>query len=154
MDLQAALQAQGLSLPPAPQPAGSYVPAVQSGNLLFVAGQLPFENGAVAVKGHLGQDVSLEAAQQGARLCVLNMLAILNAHLGGDWSRVARIVRVGGFVACTPEFTQHPAVINGASDLLVALFGEAGKHARAAVGVPALPLGAAVEIEFLVELRA
>jgi enamine deaminase RidA (YjgF/YER057c/UK114 family) len=154
MDIQAALQAQGLTMPPAPAPAGSYVPAVQSGNLLFVAGQLPFDNGQVAIKGHLGKDVSLEQGQQGARLCVLNMLAVLNAHIGGDWSRVARVVRVGGFVACTPEFTQHPAVINGASDLLVAVFGDIGKHARAAVGVPALPLGAAVEIEFLIELRS
>jgi enamine deaminase RidA (YjgF/YER057c/UK114 family) len=154
MDIQAALQAQGLTMPPAPVPAGSYVPAVQSGNLLFVAGQLPFENGQVAVKGHLGADVSLDDGQRAARLCVMNMLAILQAHIGNDWSKVARIVRVGGFVACTPDFTQHPAVINGASDLLVGLFGNNGKHARAAVGVPALPLGAAVEIEFLVELQA
>jgi enamine deaminase RidA (YjgF/YER057c/UK114 family) len=154
MDIQANLQTLGLSLPPAPKPAGSYVPAVQSGNLLFVAGQLPFENGAVAVKGHLGLGVSVEDAQHGARLCVLNMLAILNAHIGGDWSRVARIVRVGGFVASTPQFTQHPAVINGASDLLVDLFSDIGKHARAAVGVAGLPLGAAVEVEFLIELKA
>jgi enamine deaminase RidA (YjgF/YER057c/UK114 family) len=154
MDIHANLQAQGLTLPPAPKPAGSYVPAVQSGNLVFVAGQLPFDNGVVAVKGHLGNDCSLEDAQQGARLCVLNALAVLGAHLGGDFTRIERVVRVGGFVACTPDFTQHPAVINGASDLLVALLGEAGKHARAAVGVAALPLGAAVEIEFLVQVRS
>lgn len=152
MDIRAVLQTQGLTLPPAPAPAGSYVPAVQSGNLLVIAGQLPFENGQVAVSGHLGDKVSIEEAQRGARLCVLNALAIIDAHVGGDWDKVKRVVRVGGFVASTPSFTDHPKVINGASDLLVAVLGDKGRHARAAVGVAALPLGAAVEVEMMVEL--
>lgn len=152
MDIRAALQAQGLELPPAPQPAGSYVPAVQTGNLLVIAGQLPFENGMVATTGHLGDTVSIEEGQHAARLCVLNALAIIDAHLGGDWGKLKRVVRIGGFVASTSTFTAHPQVINGASDLLVAILGDQGRHARAAVGVAALPLGAAVEVEMMVEL--
>ena len=147
----AKLQALGIVLPATPAPAGNYIPTVISGNLVFVSGQVPFLDGKIAYQGKLGESVSLEDGQAAARLCFVNILAQLSAALGGDLDRVTRIVRLGGFVASAPSFTQHPAVINGASDLAVAVFGDAGRHARAAVGVAALPLDSAVEIDAVVE---
>jgi len=141
----------GITLPSPPAPAGSYVPVVISHNLAFVAGQIPTENGQVRFKGKVGKDVSIEAGQQAARLCTINALAQLKSALG-SLDKVARIIKVTGFVNCDPSFTDQPKVINGASDLLVQVFGENGKHARAAVGVSSLPLDSAVEVEFIVEV--
>lgn len=146
------LAAQGLELPAAPAPAANYVPYTISGKLIFVAGQLPFRDGQVAVTGRLGAEVSVEQGKEAARLCALNLLAQVKAACGGDLSRLARCLKLGGFVSCTPEFTEHPAVINGASDLMVEAMGEAGQHARFAVGCASLPRNAAVEVEGIFEL--
>lgn len=142
----------GITLPAAAAPAGSYVPVRRSGSLLIVSGQLPMEGGQVRYRGKLGAGVSLEDGQAAARLCAVNILAQAKAALDGDLGRVKACLRLGGFVACAPEFTQHPQVINGASELMVAVFGEAGRHARAAVGVPSLPLDAAVEVDAMLEV--
>jgi enamine deaminase RidA (YjgF/YER057c/UK114 family) len=146
------LAARGLELPEAPAPAANYVPYTISGKLLFVAGQLPFRHGQVAVTGRLGEAVSLEQGQEAARICALNLLAQAKAACGGDLSRLARCLKLGGFVSCAPTFAEHPAVINGASDLMVEALGEAGRHARFAVGCASLPRGAAVEVEAIFEL--
>lgn len=151
--IESRLQALGLDLPNAPAPAANYVPALVAGGFLFVSGQLPMENGAVAVKGTLGDGVDLADGVRAARLCLLNVLAQAKAALGGDLVKVARCVKLGGFVASTPAFTDHPKVVNGASDLLVEVMGETGRHTRFAVGVAALPLGAAVEVEAMFLLR-
>ena len=145
------LASLGITLPVPPAPAGSYVPVVKSGNLAFVSGQIPAEGGQVRFKGKLGKDLSVEAGQQAARLCTVNALAQLKAALG-SLDRIRRIVKVTGFVSCDPSFVEQPKVVNAASDLLVLVFGENGKHARAAVGVSSLPLDSAVEVEFIVEI--
>ena len=146
------LEELGLTLPAAAAPVASYVPAVLAGGLLHISGQLPFKDGQV-VTGRLGDGVSLEQGQDAARACALMLVAQMKAALG-DLSRVTRIVKLGVFVNSHADFTDQPKVANGASDLMVALFGDAGKHARAAVGVPALPLGAAVEVDAIVEVSA
>jgi enamine deaminase RidA (YjgF/YER057c/UK114 family) len=146
------LAARGLELPDAPAPAANYVPCTISGKLLLVAGQLPFVKGQVAVSGRLGDGVSLEQGQEAARICALNLLAQARAACAGDLDRLARCLKLGGFVSCTPDFTDHPAVINGASDLMVEAMGEAGRHARFAVGCASLPRAAAVEVEGIFEL--
>ncbi len=148
----ARLKELGLTLPDAPAPVANYVPAVRSGSLLHVSGQIPLEGGKPQFVGKLGRDLGVEQGQQAARLCALNVLAQARAALGGDLDRVVRCVRVGGFVNCTPEFTDQPLVVNGASDLFVAVLGDAGRHARAAVGVASLPRGVAVEVEALFEV--
>lgn len=153
MSIEAKLQELNLSLPTPPKPVASYVPCVRTGNLVIISGQLPSVDGKLLFTGKVPSTVGLEYAQQCARQCVLNGLAILKAELGGDWSKLVRVVRVGGFVACDDDFTAQPQVVNGASDLLLQLLGDAGRHARAAVGVNALPLGAPVEIEFTFEVR-
>lgn len=140
----------GLSLPAAAAPVAAYVPTVLSGGLLHVSGQLPFRDGAV-VTGRLGDGVSLEDGQDAARRCALMLVAQVKAALG-DLARVRRIVKLGVFVNSHADFTDQPKVANGASELMVALFGDAGKHARSAVGVAALPLGAAVEVDAIVEV--
>ncbi|MEG3087870.1 RidA family protein [Sphingomonas sp. PB4P5] len=140
----------GLTLPQAAAPIASYVPAVEAGGLLHVSGQLPFKDGAV-MTGRLGEDRDLAFGQEAAQACALMVVAQVKAALG-DLSRVKRIVKLGVFINSAADFTDQPKVANGASDLMVALFGDAGKHARAAVGVPALPLGAAVEIDAIVEI--
>lgn len=136
----------GLRLPEPAAPVASYVAAVEAGGLLHISGQLPFRDGRV-MTGRVGDDVSLEAGQEAARACALMLVAQARAALGGDLGRVRRVVKLGVFVNSTPDFTDQPKVANGASDLMQQLFGEAGRHARAAVGVAALPLGAAVEID-------
>jgi enamine deaminase RidA (YjgF/YER057c/UK114 family) len=146
------LKELGIVLPEATTPGGSYVPTVRSGNLLFVAGQITMENGKVQYVGKLGKDFKVEDGQKAARLCALNIVAQVRAALGGNLDRVKRIVKVTGFVNCVPEFTEQPQVINGASDVLGEIFGEAGKHARAAVGVSSLPRGVATEVEAILEV--
>jgi enamine deaminase RidA (YjgF/YER057c/UK114 family) len=142
------LSALGISLPIPPDPAGSYVPVVVSGNLAFVAGQIPAQGNHIKFRGKV---VSIETGQQAARLCTINALAQLRSSLG-SLDRVKQVIKLTGFVNCDPSFTDHPKVINGASDLLVQLFGEKGKHARAAVGVSSLPFDSAVEIDLIIEL--
>lgn len=150
--IDARLAQLGLTLPAASTPAANYVPTVQSGNLVFVAGQITLENGQLKHLGKLGREISIEEGQQAAKLCALNILAHLRNACGGDLDRVKRCVRVGGFVNSVPEFTDQPQVINGASDLIVAVFGETGKHARAAVGVASLPRGVSVEVDAVFEI--
>ncbi len=147
----ARLEAAGITLPPAGAVAGNYVPWVRTGDLLFISGQLPLENGTLQVAGRLGEDLGLEDGQRAARLCALNLIAQVKAALDGDLERVTRIVRLGGYVNSTPDFTAQPKVINGASDLMAEIFGDAGQHSRAAVACPSLPLGAAVELDGVVE---
>ena len=143
----------GIVLPDAPAPAANYVPYVVAGNLVFVSGQLPLVDGKLSVTGHVGKDVTTPEAAQQARLCAINLLAQLKAACGGDLSRVRQVVKLGGFVACTDSFTDQPEVINGASDLMVDVFGDAGRHARFAVGANTLPRGTCVEVEgtFLID---
>ena len=141
-----------IELPPANAPAGNYVPFVQSGNLLFISGQIPVVDGKPAFIGTLGAEFTVEDGAAAARTCALSILAQAREALGGDLDRVTRCVKLSGFVASTPDFTDQPTVINGASDLLVEVFGEAGRHARAAVGMAALPLGVAVEVEAIFEV--
>ncbi|MFC0681966.1 RidA family protein [Lysobacter korlensis] len=140
----------GLTLPQVTKPVASYVPAAVTGNLVFTAGQLPFADGALPATGKVGAEVSAEDAQRFARTCALNALAAAESVIG-SLDRVTRIVKVVGFVASAPDFTGQPAVINGASDVLAEIFGDAGKHARSAVGVGVLPLDAPVEVELILE---
>ena len=142
----------GLALPEPPGAVANYVPFVVTGALVFVSGQLPLENGKPAVTGRLGADVSLEEGVHAARLCALNLLAQAKAACDGDLDRVKRLVRLTAFVASTADFTDQPKVANGASDLMAAALGEAGRHARVAVGAPSLPLNVAVEIEAVFEI--
>jgi enamine deaminase RidA (YjgF/YER057c/UK114 family) len=146
------LARNGLQLPITPTPVAAYIPAKQSGNLVFTAGQLPMVNGELISKGLLGQDVEIDEANKAARICTLNALAAIKGVIG-DLDRIKQIVRVVGYVASVPTFTQQPAVVNGASELLLEIFGEAGKHARSAVGMAVLPLNASVEIELTVEVE-
>lgn len=150
-DPEARLKELGLELPKPAVPVASYVPTVQTGNLLYVSGQIPSRDGEVLFTGKVGADVSLEAAQEAARACTLNGIAAMKAALGGDLGRIQRIVKLTGFVAAADGFTDIPKVINGASDLLQQVFGDAGRHSRSAVGCAELPLGVPVEIEFIVE---
>jgi enamine deaminase RidA (YjgF/YER057c/UK114 family) len=152
-DLETRLRELGLELPAVPQPAGAYVPAARAGDLIFTAGQLPFENGELRKTGKVGDAVSVEEAYAAARLCALNALAAAAAEAGG-LDRISRIVKVTGFVASASDFNLQPQVINGASELMGEVFGEAGLHARSAVGVAELPLDAPVEVELVVEFEA
>ncbi len=147
MTIHERLTALGITLPQPMPPVATYVPVTIVGNLVTVSGQLPAIDGKVAVTGKLGQSVNLEEGQHAARLCLINVLAQLQAALPGGLESITKIVRLGGFIAATPEFSQHAVVMNGASDLAVAVFGEAGRHARSTVGVASLPLDAAVEVE-------
>lgn len=147
-----ALEERGITLPEAAAPAANYVPYVITGNLLFLSGQLPIEGGKVAITGHLGREVDVAKGQQAAELCAINILAQAKAALGGDLERIVRLVKLNGFVASVPDFSEQHLVINGASNLLADLLGDRGKHARAAVGMAALPLNAAVEIDAIIEI--
>jgi enamine deaminase RidA (YjgF/YER057c/UK114 family) len=141
----------GINIPIPPTPAGSYIPVVKTGNLLYVSGQIPLEDGKIAFTGKVS-DANIETAQKSARICAINILAQLKKELG-DLGKISRFVRLSGFVNSVPEFTQHPKVINAASDLLYEIFGECGKHTRIAVGVSSLPLDAMTEIDAIVEIR-
>tara|TARA_R110000850_G_scaffold22381_5_gene66108 strand:- start:1130 stop:1588 length:459 start_codon:yes stop_codon:yes gene_type:complete len=148
--IDAKLVELGITLPEAPAPAANYVPYVISGKLLFISGQVS-RNDAGFITGKLGADCTLEEGYAAARSCGLALIAQAKAACGGNLDRVARVVKLGGFVNCTPDFTAQPSVINGASDLMAEVFGDAGRHARAAVGA-VLPLGVAVEIDAVFEL--
>ena len=152
MSVKDNLATLGLTLPTAAAPVAAYVPAVKTGNLVFTAGQLPMVNGELISKGLLGQDVEVEEANKAARICTINALAAIKGVIG-DLDQIKTIIRVVGYVASTPEFTKQPAVVNGASDLLLQIFGEDGKHARSAIGVSVLPLNSSVEIELTVEIN-
>jgi len=145
------LAALGLALPPPPKPVATYVPCVQAGDLLFLSGMLPFRDGTLAMQGKLGRDLTVEQGYEAAQLALVNALAVIRSHLG-TLGKIRQIVRLVGFVASAEGFVQQPAVVNGASDVLVKVFGEAGRHARAAVGVGELPLNAPVEIELIVQV--
>jgi enamine deaminase RidA (YjgF/YER057c/UK114 family) len=146
------LQEMGLELPVAPKPVAAYIPAIQSGNMVFTSGQIPFLNGELKFKGKLGQDVTVEEGYEAAKLCALNCLSVIKAVIG-DLDRIEQIVKVNGFVNSIPEFSDQPKVINGASELFSNLLGEAGKHARAAVGSINLPMNAACEVEVIVRVK-
>lgn len=145
------LNEMGIIVPDVPKPAASYIPAVQTGNLVFTAGQGCKKNGVLVYKGKLGHDLNVKEGYEAARISIVNCLAILKGHLG-DLDRIKRIVKLLGFVASAPGFDQQPYVINGASELLITVFGEKGKHARSAIGVNELPFGTPVEIEMIVEI--
>ncbi len=147
------LAALGITLPMAAKPVANYVPWVRTGNLVFISGQVPIENGKVVYTGHLGDTVSLEDGIKSARLCAINVISQLKDACDGDLDRVRRVVKLVGFVNATASFADHPKVINGASDLMVDVFGDKGRHARSAVASPSLPLGVATEVEAIVEVE-
>ena len=141
----------GITLSNPPKPAGSYVPVVRTGNLVFVSGQIPIKDDKIVYSGKVTKDLSIEDAQKAARLCIINALAQLKSEFG-DLEKISKIVRLSGFVNSPPEFMEQPKVINGASDLLYEVFEKQGQHARIAVGVSSLPLNSAVEIDLIVEI--
>jgi len=149
----ARLQKLGIILPPPVAAVANYVPYVLQGDMLVISGQITIEGGEKKFIGQLGKNISLEDGQKAARLCAVNVIAQINAALNNDLERVARIVRLGVFVNCTPDFTDQSLVANGASDLMVEIFGDTGRHARAAVGTSSLPGGVAVEVEALVAIK-
>ena len=151
-EVDARLAELGIEVPEAAAPVANYVGYVQSGNLVFVSGQVTLVGGEFKFQGKVGADFSVEEGQEAARICAVNIIAQLKAACGGDLDRVRRIVKLGGFVNSTPEFTDQPKVINGASDLMVAVFGDAGRHTRAAVSAGSLPFGVAVEIDAIAEI--
>jgi enamine deaminase RidA (YjgF/YER057c/UK114 family) len=153
MTVEDRLKEMGLALPEPAAPLAAYVPFVRAGDLLHVSGQIARDGAGGVWTGTLGRDMDAATGAEAARSCALQLLAQARAACDGDWGRLLRVVKLTGFVASTPDFTDHPRVVNGASELMVALLGEAGRHARSAVGVAALPLGAAVEVEGVFLLR-
>ncbi|MBT3359874.1 MAG: RidA family protein [Rhodospirillales bacterium] len=151
--IDARLAELGIDLPQGPAPVANYVPFVVTGNLVFISGQVPLIDGKPQYFGHLGDPHGVDEGYEAARFCGLNVIAQLRNACGGDLDRVVRVVKLVGFVASTPAFTDAPKVVNGASDLMVEVFGEAGRHARSAVGVSSLPLGVAVEVEAIFEIK-
>ena len=151
--IEARLAELGITLPRPMAPIANYVPYVVTGNLVVVSGQVPAVDGKIAITGKVSWGVSLDQGKEAARLCFINVLVHLKAACGGDLDRVKRVVRLGGFVAAPSDFKDHAVVMNGASDLAVAVFGEAGRHARTMIGVPSLPADAAVEVEGLFEIE-
>lgn len=147
------LKALGITLPVPSKPVANYVPWVQTGNLVFVSGQGAMKDGKFEYLGKLGADISIDDATSAARLAGINIIAQLKEACGGNLNRVKRIVKLVGFVNATPDFKDHPKVINGASDLMVEVFGEKGRHARSAVGAPSLPFNLSVEVEAIAELE-
>ena len=147
------LASLGITLPEAPAPAAAYLPYVRTGSLLLTAGQIATDRGQLVAQGVVGADVDMDTAIACARQCAINIMAQANAALGGDLSRVKRVLKLNVFVACTPQFTTQHLVANAASTLMVEVFGEAGRHARSAVGVPSLPLNSPVEIEAILEVE-
>jgi enamine deaminase RidA (YjgF/YER057c/UK114 family) len=151
--IDARLAELGIEIPEAAAPVANYVGYVIAGKMVFVSGQVTLKDGDFQYLGKLGDTISLEDGQAAARLCAINVIAQLKAACGGDLDKVKRIVKLGGFVNSTPDFTQQPQVINGASDLMVEVFGDKGKHARAAVSAGALPVGVAVEVDAVAEIE-
>ena len=145
------LQELGIRLPDVPKPLGSYVPCVRAGQLIFLSGMLPLENGKLMRTGRVGGDITIDEAMEDARKTVINALAVLKVHTG-SLDKIKRCVKITGYIASAPDFAEQPRVLNAASDLLSDIFGEAGRHARAAVGVNVLPLHSPVEIEFIFEV--
>ena len=152
-EVEQRLNELGIHLPEPATPLAAYVGFVRTGNLVFVSGQVPLDGDELMITGRLGDTVSLEEGQRAARQCAINILAQMRIACEGDWERVDRCVRLGGFVASTPDFAQHPQVINGASELIGDVLGERGAHARAAVGVASLPRGVPVEIDAIFVMR-
>lgn len=152
MDIRSKLKELGFELPQAAAPAANYVPYVVSGKTVFVSGQIPFLNGQAGHLGKVGETLNTEDGVKAAQACALNILAQVDHAVGGDWSKVKRCVKLGGFVNSAPNFTDQPEVINGASNLIAGVMGDAGKHARFAVSAPSLPRGVAVEIDAIFEL--
>ena len=150
--IDARLRELGIEVPEAAAPVANYVAYVMSGKLCFVSGQVTVQGGAFKHQGKLGAEISVEEGYQAARLCAINIVSQLRAACGGDLDKVARVVKLVGFVTSTPDFTDQPKGVNGASDLMVEVFGDAGRHARSAVSAGSLPLGVAVEVEAIVEL--
>ena len=146
------LNEMGITLPDAPAPAANYVPFVKTGNLVFISGQVPFVDGKLTMTGRLGDNATVEDGYAQARICAINLIANLKVACDGDLDRVTRVVKLGGFVASTDDFNSQPPVVNGASDLMVEAFGDAGRHARFAVGTNALPLGCIVEVDGVFEI--
>ena len=147
------LKSLGITLPTPPKPAGSYIPVVTSGNLVFVSGQIPMQDGKVSYTGKVPTERTIEDAQNAAKICAVNILAQIKANLG-SLDRISKIVRVSGFVNSTGDFAEHPKIINAASDLFFEIFGEKAKHSRIAVGVSSLPLNSTVEIDMIAEFTS
>lgn len=152
MSFEVKVQELGITIPTPAKPLAAYVPAVQTGNLVFVSGQLPSKDGQMLHKGLLGREVNVEQGYEAARACAINCLGAVKS-LVGSLDNIVQIVKVTGFVAALPDFTDHPKVVNGASELMQQIFGEHGTHARAAVGMASLPLGVPVEVEMIVEVK-
>lgn len=152
MTIAARLAELGIVLPNPPAPVAAYVPFVQEGNILYVSGQIPTKDGKVLYAGKLSAGADIERGREAAKLCAINLLAQAQAALE-SLERVARVIKLGGFVACGPDFTDHPKIINGASELMQDIFGDNGRHARFAVGAPSLPLDAMVEVEAIFAVR-
>ncbi|MCP4980015.1 MAG: RidA family protein [Gammaproteobacteria bacterium] len=150
--IEARLAELGIELPDAPAPVSNYMPYVVAGNLVFISGQVTLWNGEINYIGKVGAELSVEEGYQAARMCGLNQIAQVRAACGGDLDRVKKVVKLGAFVNCVPDFTEHPQVVNGASDLMIEVFGDAGRCTRTNVGVPSLPLGFAVEIDAVFEI--
>lgn len=150
--IEAKLAELGITLPTPMAPMANYIPFQVIGPAVIVSGQVPAQDGKIAVTGKVGGGVSVEQGVAAARLCLINVIAQLRSACGGDLDRVKKVIRLGGFIASPPDFTQHALVMNGASDLAVAIFGDAGRHARTTIGVPALPGDAAVEVEGMFEI--
>jgi enamine deaminase RidA (YjgF/YER057c/UK114 family) len=154
MDIRKKLKELGHDLPQVAAPAANYVPyLIADDDFLYISGQIPFLNGQKMHIGKVGDTYTIEQGIEAAKACALNILAQADTAVGGDWSKIKRLIKLGGFVNCVPDFTEHPKVINGASDLIVGVLGDIGKHTRFAVGAPSLPFGVAVEIEALFELN-
>jgi enamine deaminase RidA (YjgF/YER057c/UK114 family) len=151
--IESRLQSLGITLPEPAAPAANYLPFKRSGNLLYISGQLPLGPGGLTHTGKLGSEIPVEEGQAAARQCAINILAQARMALDGDLEKIVQIVRITGFVAAPPEFTDHHLVVNGASDFLVEVLGDRGKHARAAVGMAALPLNASVEVDAIIEVE-
>jgi enamine deaminase RidA (YjgF/YER057c/UK114 family) len=152
MTIEEKINALGFSVPPTPKPVAAYIPAIQVDRLVFTSGQIPIVNGTLAFKGKLGKEISKEQGYEAARICALNALSAIKSVIG-DLDRIEQVVKVVGFVASVEGFSEQPAVVNGASEFLKEVFGSKGVHARSAVGVVELPLGAAVEVEMIVTIK-
>lgn len=154
MSIISRLSDLGLALPNPAAPVAAYVPTVMIGDMIHVSGQLPFREDGSLITGRLGETLDITAGAEAAKRCALMLLAQIGATLGGDFARIERVVKLGAFISSTPQFTDQPKVANGASELMVTALGDIGKHARSAVGVPVLPLGAAVEVDAIIAIRS